>query len=455
MMIDVAYASTSLFMAGAIVIHIIRSDIGRLATGYGMQAGTSIGGAAAIIVLSQTSLVFSAVVSTIDLRRFNVLGQITFAGAIWFCIVAAIAFTLVGFDRRSIANRLRPTWPLMVLAIWSSLRTLPSLDADGMQNALALVSLILAIAASRLIAINYPQKARALWNLLGFLFTLFSITWVLLEVTVPHLTASPRFFALWGTLGVSYFLGSSGSGRPHSQLSLAVALALILAIGLSLSRMALAVSLLLVPFAYVRPERVRGWLGPIALGTLLFLVGLLAIQKLPALNQRFTSGDVQRIGAVEIAVEGRWFFWTTVLGATGEAPLLGKGPGSAAELMLKATRGRIEQPHNEYLRLLYEFGAVGLMLAIVGLSGLARHLFKEWQELRRLEMPAAQKACAAFLATIAIAVSMATDNTLTYMNVTIVAGFLIGLASGDAHLNRDVCKVRDAREQLVTKKGRL
>jgi O-antigen ligase len=121
--------------------------------------------------------------------------------------------------------------------------------------------------------------------------------------------------------------------------------------------------------------------------------------------------------------------WDTTIGSWQEAPWFGHGMGSAAVLM-EETYG-LEHPHNDYLRVLHDLGLVGLSLWVLGLLKLLSHEYRQW----RWEYYAQHKSeaivhKAAFLSLAAFIMSMATDNSISYLFVMLPLGITLGASAG-------------------------
>lgn len=79
------------------------------------------------------------------------------------------------------------------------------------------------------------------------------------------------------------------------------------------------------------------------------------------LRSRFTYGDNAELFGIKINTSGRLNIWKVTINEWKNSPIFGNGPGST-EAMLQQYFPNISHPHNEYLRLLHDYGIVGLTL---------------------------------------------------------------------------------------------
>src|SRR5262249_39811194 len=89
----------------------------------------------------------------------------------------------------------------------------------------------------------------------------------------------------------------------------------------------------------------------------------------------------------------------------------------------------LEHPHNEFLRLFHDLGLPGLFLLVWAWSGrLIRHV-KRWAWSERAGLPSCARAqMAAALSTLAVTLSMVTDNPLACVFILIPVFMLMGMA---------------------------
>lgn len=234
-----------------------------------------------------------------------------------------------------------------------------------------------------------------------------------------------RTFALLALVALAWYLAE---WRYVSQRGMWCALAIVVVIGLSLSRMALFVALLLVPLSQMNPKSGRSWVKFGALVGAVSGVSLAAITYIEPIRQRFFEGDASvQVGGMTINASGRTTFWEPILLSFYQSPWIGNGAGSAQEVLLAAFP-TVAQPHNEYLRLLHDFGLFGMCLWLLGYGGLMWTTARAW--LRERDAKDARAHLAAFLSLTAIAITMATDNVIVYVFVMVPLGAIVGNSLG-------------------------
>lgn len=202
--------------------------------------------------------------------------------------------------------------------------------------------------------------------------------------------------------------------------------ALLLLIAASLSRTAMIVALLLFALraAYTRhglkPFRT---VGILAAG----IVGLLiAIAQNPVLRERFTGGDQAfQAGGVTVSLQGRDNLWSAVLENYSDSPVFGHGPGSVRALIASKVPGQTE-PHNDFLRVLYDSGWVGVVLLAWALCALIRAVAQRAR--RAAGSQAAAPHVGALLALAALLPTFLTDNSLVYPFVMAPLAVIVGMS---------------------------
>lgn len=258
--------------------------------------------------------------------------------------------------------------------------------------------------------------------------------WLALVVAVVVAVAMPLTGTQGGLPGFAGALGARtlaifllplmalalGSARYRSPAYL-WAVAAIAVVGLAtLSRTAVGVMLVL-PLLAMHGMR---WPPRLAVLGLAVILGLGALQ-IEAFRERFGRGQV-RVTAPTVTGEGtaatlavgglnlsgRGWIWLQVGRHALQRPVLGHGTGSASAYVSGLPRSPVAHPHNEYLRVLHDQGAVGL-LVILAFGGATALYF------RRLHRTAStarvrQLALASYLATAAYAMIAVTDNPLVY-----------------------------------------
>jgi hypothetical protein len=104
--------------------------------------------------------------------------------------------------------------------------------------------------------------------------------------------------------------------------------------------------------------------------------------------------------------------------------LAGLGPGIGQALSRYGLRA---VPHNDYLRVLVEYGVFGLTLYLALISVLAVMAFRTWREFKDWNQPAAAVALSFFALTLAFPVMSVTDNIFAHTVNQIYFWTLAGL----------------------------
>jgi O-antigen ligase len=239
---------------------------------------------------------------------------------------------------------------------------------------------------------------------------------------------SPRPFALFALVVLAWYLPRLrvARARPAALLFVALSVAAIVA---TLSRGAFLAAVALIGL--------NGLLAPRAnLGkrvvALVLAVGLAAaaLTYVRPLHDRFTEGDVQQVhGNVSVNVEGRFEIWDAVWASFLKSPAVGHGAGSSDDLTTARFEGA-DHPHNDYLRLLHDYGVPGLAFWLLAFAGLVREVMRVRRKAAPFGRVAEALPSSALLALAALALTMATDNPLIYVFMLAPVGVLVGAARG-------------------------
>ncbi|MBW3552582.1 MAG: O-antigen ligase family protein [Gemmatimonadetes bacterium] len=160
------------------------------------------------------------------------------------------------------------------------------------------------------------------------------------------------------------------------------------------------------------------------------MLGLAAVVALAALNfgafrERFGEGRL-RVSQVEVHGEGadatitvgsvnlsgRGWIWLQVGRHALERPFFGHGTGSSTVYLEALPRSPASHPHNEYLRVFHDQGALGLLAILV--FGAAALLHFGRLHHRVADRRTKRLALASYLATLAYGAMAVTDNPLVY-----------------------------------------
>jgi O-antigen ligase len=319
-----------------------------------------------------------------------------------------------------------------LFVIWTVISfTWGSVSTQGLQNVFVYVAAVLFMAIGATIAHHRGAAAheiisRAFWVAATVGLGLYAISVAIAGPGTAKII-SPRPFGLMGVVLVAWFVSGGLIGRRWSYWVVGFAVVLTL---LSLSRSALAAEFALVALARFNLSNFRGWI--IAAGAIAatLAIALSAVFFYAPLHHRFFHGDTQQVGGFSINVTGRDALWSANWGWFKEKPLIGFGAG-ASDRMTAALPGRgAGHPHNDYLRILVDYGLVGFVLWMSAYLALLRLTWKRWQAVRGSRVYAEQVHAAAFLVLIGIGIAMIVDNPLIELARMGPLGILVGFSLG-------------------------
>jgi hypothetical protein len=342
--------------------------------------------------------------------------------AIAAAFAGLLSWTLVAMHRRVPASvgRVMAVFMAFLLACAGS-AVLGTVTRQGIQYISVLVAAVGAVALG---AIVRARLGKALDDLVARCVRFTSMVLIVAFVTKAagaHVDVAPQVSSIVALVDIGWFLAEHRAGRKHAVWW---ALALLIAIALSLSRSALAAGSIVVVGAMIAaPPRRR--LRSLIVGVLLISAGYWAITSWAPLHDKFFTGDLSlSAGGVTVNAEGRVEVWRVLWSEVPNAWLLGHGPGAASARSVQIEPA-FDQPHNDYLRLIYDFGVVGTALFAWFTLRVARLL----KRAMRIGPPSIAP-LAARTAGLAILIVMITDNPLDYPFVMIPLGALVGLGLG-------------------------
>lgn len=250
---------------------------------------------------------------------------------------------------------------------------------------------------------------------------------LLLHVTAPDSIGVRRFNrglilagCLWAVVAILFLPAEAVPGDPSSMIGprpLAALLVMSLSLswaGFSLTRqliyvassglifigivatqsraatVAAVLSALIIAFADVHLLRPRTW--PKLFYAMQFaLVAITLAMTYPPLRERLllllllptaiTTHGTE--GQAAFITQGRWEAWPALLSHASESPFWGHGIGSSSAYTYSLTGNeRFAHPHNEYLRIFHDTGAVGLLCWTAGFAMLwlgAWQAYRQWR----------------------------------------------------------------------------
>ena len=333
-----------------------------------------------------------------------------------------------GSKRRHIASTVRP-FLIFVLWILSSFIWFPP-NQDGIQNFLVLAAFV----GITLLGENATFCVRDTGWLIRNLVRATALACVLYTVFLllgglgSNLVFHARTFATFVLIGMAWFLACWRYGSKHG---LAAALVIVFLIILSLSRMALTTACLLFPLAWLGQSNWRRQLRLFATALVILVLLYTAVSHFEPLRKRFAlDADVASLNGDEAAeyTSGRFTYWVVTLASSLESPWIGHGAGSSATLI--SSMFPVDSPLDEPLRLLHDYGAVGLALFFYAAWRLVRKTWKFWREAERRRLATSRLHLAAFLAVVGVFFPMITENSLMYLFIMAPLGVFLGATLG-------------------------
>jgi len=335
-------------------------------------------------------------------------------------------------------------WPFLVFLLWAAVSlTWYTPTIPGLENLVVVAAFLILLVMSSERASSSPDLAAYSGRALGRV-TLVTATLYLFSVLVGGPGSQSLFasstFSLFCLLGFGWFLAGWRHGaKRNALLTLFVGAVIVLA----LSRIAIVIALGLVPLAWFHPSRVRGWVR-LAAATVV-VAGLMGagITYVSTIRERFIGGPPNfRLGSLTVNGNGRTVFWRVTWDSFLESPWIGQGAGSAQQLITsyhfrtaKGDQGSINHPHNDYLRILHDYGIVGLTLWLLGMLKLLKRISWAWVDADRRRSMRAHVHLGALLALVALSMAMITDNPWVYITVMGPVGILAGSSVGLAAAN--------------------
>jgi O-antigen ligase len=241
------------------------------------------------------------------------------------------------------------------------------------------------------------------------------------------LILAPRPFALLGMVLVAWFTGAGLAGRRWAYWVVGLTLVLTL---LSLSRSALAAQFALVALARFDLRNFRGWIAASGAVVVTLAVALAAVFLYAPLHHRFFHGDTKTVGGFSINVTGRDALWSANWGWFKQAPVIGNGAGASDRLTATLPDHGAGHPHNDYLRIMVDFGLVGLALWFAAYLSLVRYTWRRWKAVRGSRTMDEHIHSAAFLVLIGLALTMIVDNPLIEVSKMGPIAVLVGMSLG-------------------------
>ncbi len=375
----------------------------------------------------------------VDAPRLVSLGPTTLSGGITLFVAMLTLFMLPAYGVNTAMRRragwVEPARARIPWAMWAFLLFLSvslvittlngAVGKNSIQNACVYLSFVGAIAFAA--AAKSSEVVLYGWELMRGLATYSA--YIMLAMSALNVNfLNMRAMALVALI----VLAVVTPGTPRGIWMKFAPFVTVAAVLLSLSRTSTVIGVVFLIFIVLRGKRVLGKRirggskGLFMLVTVAVSLYLLIVHYSP-LRERFLVGDnALHVGSLAISTQGRVEFWKLLLSNSSHDWLLGQGIGSSGRLLAEHFPGRgldvIAHPHNDYLRLYFEFGIVGLALFVVGYVALL------WRVFRNATKTDHPLHWAATIALLAVGLSAVTDNPFVYPFVMLPLGSLVGLS---------------------------
>jgi O-antigen ligase len=340
-------------------------------------------------------------------------GGFNYTGLLWVVALVAGA-TLLYIDKcmrpRVLAYFPAVPWLLWIGYVFGSLLWVDDRSMMEVQYAVQLgMPILIGIAASQFVRTRGDLELLVrtyFWTIpLLAAFSFLCVFGGLEETKRTDLFVQVRAISLTLVLIAALFMAGSPQNALRGWLGWGVCLAITLITG---SRTA-SVVILMLPI--LNPV-VRGlWRKMFAVAFVL-IAGAAAI-SMPQVQERFLGDATRgfsRLQRGEINSSGRFDVWPIVYEEAWKRPWLGHGVGTVQNLTLEIWEG-IPHPHNDYLRIGYELGLVGLVSFLLIFVW---QLAFVWWWIRNTTGLVQQVFGAVFLGWLAFIPIAFTDNPITY-----------------------------------------
>ena len=154
---------------------------------------------------------------------------------------------------------------------------------------------------------------------------------------------------------------------------------------LSLSRLAFVTALVLWGIATLDPSHTRGRIRFLIAIIVATVTVYAAITYIKPLHDRFYQGEIVQVktgvpgvAAFSVNLEGRRELWATTWDSYLQSPVLGHGAGASDDLITRTYGSGAGHPHDDYLRILNDYGSIGFAFWILGYLACLRATFRNW-----------------------------------------------------------------------------
>jgi O-antigen ligase len=266
---------------------------------------------------------------------------------------------------------------------------------------------------------------RAFWICMG----LYALTLAGVHIRGDDLVGY-RAAALYFLIPLAHFLGRWRAGEKWPML---VCLGILGLMFMSMSRMALVAGTLMVPLAVlVRGDR-KALLQTVVVGAVFGGALAAGIMFYQPMYDRFFKEDASlQVGGVAINATGRTVVWERIWNSYLNHPIFGQGAGSTGPFI---NIEGMDHPHNDYLRILHDYGLVGLALLLAGFTAIGFRMLQGALRTKQAGRIAQPIHVAAICALFGVCCAMISDNPVSYIYVMAPLGVLLGASLGLSQAN--------------------
>jgi O-antigen ligase len=329
-------------------------------------------------------------------------------------------------------------WPVALFVLWTIMSfSWDSPTQEGMQNVLVYCGFLGALVIAATVGRWRPDGGFDALDLAFKVAAALGLSLYALGLAIgghigghgTNIVVSARPFGLFAMLVVAWFSAARLAGDRWAVWIVAAAVLLTV---LSLSRSALAAQLAVIVLARFDPRNFRSVLKTLGVLVAIAAVGLAAVFLFAPLHHRFFHGDTTTVGGFSLNVTGRDALWSANWQWFLQKPWVGWGAGSADRMTAALPGHNAGHPHNDYLRILVDYGVVGFALWMTGFVLILRATWRAWNSVRGSGTRIEQVHAAAALAVVGIALVMLVDNPLIEIVKMGPLGALVGMSLGMA-----------------------
>lgn len=359
------------------------------------------------------SVPYMAAISSISGIRF---GGLEYKGFLWlFTLVFGlllIAYHLALNRETTIPFPIR-IWLPWVTYIWLSLLWGGIEVRYNIQNPCQIMTpFVVGILASLYIRDEYQlsKLMKAFTFCLVFVAIVFVIFWYGPGASIQKhgMGFGPRVTGLTLVLIGGLFMSGLRENAFRSVLGWSACLTIVTLSGSRMATIALLLHWCFYPIYRRAQSRVFGIAIIVVLAVALFYS--------PIFQKRFFeegSGSIKQIMEGEFSGSGRFQFWPVLWQIAQDHVVLGGGAGYSATIKGEYNiPGDYDMPSNDYLRILLDYGSIGLFLFI---SSIILQLYKVRRIIRTTSFKDTEAFVTAYLGLIALFIITMTENTTTYV----------------------------------------